>query len=542
MSGDGREKLVVIGNGMVGQRFCEKLQEHGGGARFEVTVLGEEPRPAYDRVHLSEFFSGRTADDLALVEAAWFAEQGVALELNACVDTIDRDACTVTTTDGRSFAYDQLVLATGSAPFVPPIPGTDLPGVFVYRTIEDLEAIRDHGAKSKRAAVIGGGLLGLEAAKALVEMNLATTVVEFADRLMPRQVDDAGGDLLRRSIEALGVDIMLGARTQCVLGEDGVSGLRFDGDDDLDVDMVVISAGIRPRDELARACGLEVGERGGIVVDEALATSDPHVHALGECALRGGMIYGLVAPGYDMADVLARRLLGEDRSFEGADMSTKLKLLGVDVGSFGDAFAAEGEGAERIERVVYEDAVRGVYQKVLVDREAGRLVGGVLVGDTEAYATLADATRREHQVVVVHPGQPRAVGGLGDGLGEAVVHRLVHAEVAALELGPIRHGVEQGPQRAVREAVVVADHLVLGEHDGLHQVALFVAELLAGFEVDGGPTQPCAAALGEDRLQRRDEAARRARSLETLRPATEGVGEPVARDDDGLVAAHQAQR
>ncbi len=394
MQVEGRERILVIGNGMVGQRFCERLVELGGIDRFEITVLGEEPRPAYDRVHLSEFFAGRSADELALVGLDWFAEHGVNLELGARAQAIDRAGRSVTTTDGRTFAYDQLVLVTGSAPFVPPIDGIDLPGVYVYRTIEDLEAIRDRGAKSQRAAVIGGGLLGLEAAKALVEMKLETAVVEFADRLMPRQVDDAGGALLRGAIEDLGVKVMLGARTQSVLGDEGVTGLRFDGDDDLPVDMVVVSAGIRPRDELARDAGLAVGERGGIVVDDHLTTSDPHIHAIGECALYEGFVYGLVAPGYEMAATLASRLFGGEDTFTGADMSTKLKLLGVDVASFGDAFADEAQGATHIEPVVFEDRLRGVYQKLLVDRHAEKLIGGILVGDSEPYAVLADATRR----------------------------------------------------------------------------------------------------------------------------------------------------
>ncbi len=389
--------MVVIGHGMVGHRFCERLIELDVDRRFEISVLCEEPRPAYDRVHLSEFFSGRSAEDLALTTPAWYAEHGVTLELGAAAVAIDPAGRSVTTRDGREFCYDHLVLATGSAPFVPPLPGISLPGVFVYRTIEDLEAIRAWARDSKSAAVIGGGLLGLEAAKALLDMRLEAHVVEFAERLMPRQVDDAGGALLRESIEALGVGVHLKSRTECVLGDLRVTGLRITDRPDLEVDMVVVSAGIRPRDELARAAGLAVGERGGIAVDDRLVTSDERVYAIGECALHRGSIYGLVAPGYEMADTLVRRLCGEARVFEGADLSTKLKLLGVDVASFGDAFA-DTTRSVHVRPVVFEDRLRGVYQKVLVDREAGHVVGGILVGDADAYTTLSDATRRSRSL------------------------------------------------------------------------------------------------------------------------------------------------
>lgn len=386
-------RVLVVGNGMVGQRFCERLRALDVAGRFEITVVGEEPRPAYDRVHLSDFFAGQTADDLAMVDTAWFEQEGVGLHLSTAVEAIDPRHRAVRVADGESFAYDVLVLATGSAPFVPPIPGIELPGVFVYRTIEDLEAIRAWGAKCKSAAVIGGGLLGLEAARALRELGMETRVVEFADRLMPRQVDPRGGALLRAAIEQLGVDVLLERRTEAIVGDDAVRALRFDGAPELEVDMVVISAGIRPRDELARAAGIEVGERGGISVDDGLATSAPRIFAIGECALHAGSVYGLVAPGYDMAETLARRLVGEARIFEGADLSTKLKLLGVEVASFGDPFADQDPGV-KAEAVVFEDALRGVYQKVLVDRESDALLGGILVGDADAFPTLLDATRR----------------------------------------------------------------------------------------------------------------------------------------------------
>ena len=380
------ERVVVIGNGMVGHRFCERLRERDTEGRYQIQVFGEEPRPAYDRVHLSEFFSGKSAGDLALTTAEEYATKGIDLRLGERVEQIDLEKRELYTTLGRYVPYDVLCFATGSVPFVPPIPGATQDGVFVYRTIEDLEAISAWGEQARRAAVIGGGLLGLEAAKAVRDMGLETHVLEAAPRLMPRQVDARGAALLTREIEALGVQVHVDVRTECILGEaDQVTGLRFKEGEDLPVEMVVVSAGIRPRDDLARATGLEVAQRGGIVVDDGLATSQPGVYAIGECAVHRGMIYGLVAPGYEMAEALADRLVGGERAFEGGDLSTKLKLMGVDVASFGDPFADE---SGETNCAVFEDPRRGVYQKLLYSNDGERLVGGILVGDASRFMPL----------------------------------------------------------------------------------------------------------------------------------------------------------
>ena len=290
----------------------------------------------------------------------------------------------VVSAQGREVEYDAVVLATGSAPFVPAVPGVDKTGVFVYRTIEDLEAILAYAGKAASAAVIGGGLLGLEAAKAVRDLGLETHVVEFAPRLMPRQVDEAGSKTLRDKIEGMNVRVHLGKNTKEFLGNGKVEGLAFADGGRLDVDMVVISAGIRPRDELARACGLEIASRGGVVVDDALRTSDPDVYAVGEVASHRDMVYGLVAPGYEMAEVVAANLAGSTRTFSGFDMSTKLKLMGVDVASFGDPFA-EGDGAKAL---TYEDPFGGVYKKLVFDLKGTRLLGGVLVGDASDFGVL----------------------------------------------------------------------------------------------------------------------------------------------------------
>jgi nitrite reductase (NADH) large subunit len=375
-----RSRLLVVGNGMVGQRLLESLPAD---ASFDITVVAEEPRPAYDRVQLSAFFSGKTAADLSLVESGFFQKNNIALRLNERAVAIHRSARKVQTSNGHELEYDILVLATGSYPFVPPIAGRDRPHCHVYRTIEDLEAIRASAEGGRVGAVVGGGLLGLEAAKALRDLGLETNVVEFAPRLMALQVDDGGGGMLRRKIEALGVRVHTGKNTSNIAaGSTARHCMNFGDGSSLETDVIVFSAGIRPRDELARAAGLAVGERGGIVIDDNCRTSDPDIYAIGECALWRGRIFGLVAPGYDMARAVAAAVTATSGpAFTGADMSTKLKLLGVDVASIGDAHAAS-PGARAYSFI---DERREVYKKLVVTEDGSRLLGAVLVGDTDDY-------------------------------------------------------------------------------------------------------------------------------------------------------------
>ncbi|TDR52088.1 assimilatory nitrite reductase (NAD(P)H) large subunit precursor [Halomonas ventosae] len=381
-----KQHLIIIGNGMVGHHLVEQLIERGATARYAITVFGEERHRAYDRVHLSEYFTGRDADALALSDVDWYAANGIELRLSEAVTAIDRDAGEVVTDSGRT-PYDRLVLATGSYPFVPPMPGSDRPGCLVYRTLDDLDAIRAAAEHASTGVVVGGGLLGLEAANALRGLNLETAVVEFAPRLMPMQVDDEGGELLREKIEALGVQVHTDRATQRI--EDGVDAshrMVFQDDKVLEADLIVFSAGIRPRDELARESALEMGERGGVVIDDRCLTSDPAILAIGEVALWNNSIFGLVAPGYQMAKVAADTLLGgEGESFRGADMSTKLKLLGVDVGAIGDAHGDRTPGA-RVFR--YLDQLKQQYRKLVVSGDGRRLVGAMLVGDNSVYDTL----------------------------------------------------------------------------------------------------------------------------------------------------------
>jgi nitrite reductase (NADH) large subunit len=392
--------VVVIGNGMVGHRFCEKLVEFDTLHQYKIVTFCEEPRAAYDRVGLTSFFAHRDAEKLMLARLDWYREHDIDLNVGDRANKIDRQRRRVTSERGREIPYDFVVLATGSYPFVPQVPGIKQLGVFVYRTIDDLERIIAHGEKVRRAAVIGGGLLGLEAAKACYDLGLQTHVVEFAPRLMPRQIDETGSKLLVEKIERLGVHVHLNKSTKQVLGQGAVEGLVFNDDARLEVQMIVVSAGIRPRDELARDCGLAVGERGGIIVDDTLRTNDPDVLAIGEVASHRGLVYGLVAPGYEMAEIAAANFCGDERTFTGADISTKLKLMGVDVASFGRHEAPAAEARP----LVYEDPFGGVYKKLLFSHDGLRLVGGVLVGDAADYGRLLALTT-SGQPLPVPPGE-----------------------------------------------------------------------------------------------------------------------------------------
>ena len=376
-------KVLVVGNGMVGHHFVEQL--HASNADAEITVLSGESRLAYDRVYLSSYFSGATADDLALTDGKTYDAWGVNYVLNAMVTEVDRANKSVTTQSGETYSYDKLVLATGSYPFVPPIPGNNQEHCLVYRTIDDLEAIESSARESKVGVVVGGGLLGLEAANALKEAGLDTHVVEFAPQLMAVQLDETGGNVLRQKIQDLGVTVHTQKATQVIeAGESCRYRMAFADGTSLETDMILFSAGIRPSDQLGKQAELAMGERGGIVINDQCLTSDPDVYAIGECALWDNKIFGLVAPGYTMARVAVSHLQGGGLTFEGADMSTKLKLMGVEVGSIGDAH----ERIEGAQSYTYYNQPDGVYKKLVVDAEQKYVLGAVLVGDTSDYDTL----------------------------------------------------------------------------------------------------------------------------------------------------------
>jgi len=373
-------RIIVVGNGMVGLKFCEKLIARSN--EFELIIYGEEPRPAYDRVHLSSFFSGSSAEDLLLTPAFWYENNNIKLHTGELVIKIDRNEKSIQTHSGKKDHYDILILATGSSAFVPNIEGVERNGVFVYRTIEDLIQITSYASKSKTAAVIGGGLLGLEAAKAMVDLKLETHVVEFAQRLMPRQIDEDGSAILVNKLKELGIHIHTNKSTSRIDGNGKLEGLTFSDGTSLKTDMLVISAGIRPRDELAKASGLNVHQRGGILVDDYMKTNDENIFAIGEAVVHNNMVYGLVAPGYEMAEVVVRQLVHDQiKSFKGFDMSTKLKLLGVDVASFGDAFG-ETDGSIPI---ILKDNCNGIYKRINISADRKLLLGGILVGDASQY-------------------------------------------------------------------------------------------------------------------------------------------------------------
>ncbi len=392
-------RILVVGAGMVASRFCETMRELAPQAR--ITVIGEEPRAPYDRVHLSSLFSGSSPDQLSMLPPGWYAENEVELVTGDRVVSVDAANLSVATESGRTWSADKIVFATGSAPFVPPLPGRELPGFFAYRTIEDVERIKAWGASCKQAVVIGGGLLGLEAAKALVDLGLETTVVEFASRLMARQLDEAASGLLRRSIESLGVKVLLDARSESIVGDGAVSGLRMADGTVVPAQIVVASAGIRPRDELARSAGIKVGERGAIEVDDRMRTSAPGIWAIGECALHRGMVHGLVAPGYRMAESAANDIAGSSKPFPGYKPATRLKLLGVDVGSIGDV-VVEGDGFEDL---VVSHPRKGIYQKLVWRTDTRALHGAVLVGDLGPFGELAAALESGDP----HPEDPRSL-------------------------------------------------------------------------------------------------------------------------------------
>ncbi|WP_075186159.1 nitrite reductase large subunit NirB [Teredinibacter haidensis] len=380
-----KQRIVVVGNGMVGHKLIDNLINHENADQYEVITFSEEPRLAYDRVKLSAYFSGSTVDDLMLTSEAYYVENGVKYVLNEKVVELKTAENKVVTASGREESYDKLVLATGSFPFVPPIPGKDQPHCLVYRTIEDLEAITASAKESKVGVVVGGGLLGLEAANALKNLGLEVHVVEFAPRLMAVQLDEGGGELLRKKISELGVNIHTEKNTQEIVdGEEARYRMNFADGSHLETDMILFSAGIRPQDELARQFNLDIGERGGIVVNNSCQTSVDNIYAVGECALWDGRIFGLVAPGYTMAKVAVSHMTGGDEAFTGADMSTKLKLLGVDVASVGDA---QGRTPGCLS-YVYQDGVNEVYKRIIVSEDKTRLLGAVLVGDVDAYGTL----------------------------------------------------------------------------------------------------------------------------------------------------------
>lgn len=403
---DDVQTLVIIGNGMMSYRLCQKLVEHGMQMHSRIVVFGEERHPAYDRVHLTDIFSGRPPETLILAEEDWYEENGIELCLNNPVVFIDREQSYVEAASGDRVPYNRLVFATGSEPFVPPIEGLRVPDeqgvlklqkhVFVYRTFDDVYTIEAELEQVSRAVIMGGGLLGLEAAKAVFDLgrrmhdDIQVEVVEAAPRLMPRQLDEGAAGLLKEKIEQLGVHVHVGKKISRVEYDEETDRLLVHLADDrgvpslLEAEMIIVSTGIRPRSELAKAAGIECAPNGGIKVDNELRTSDEQIYAIGECAAHNGICYGLVAPGYQMVDVLVANLMGDQARFTGADQSAKLKLLGVTVAALGEY---DGDTKPLSSALRYTQG--GVYRK-LVTRQ-GRLIGAVTVGDWDNLDRIREA-------------------------------------------------------------------------------------------------------------------------------------------------------
>jgi len=364
--------LVVVGNGMAGMACVEQILKHS--PRFRVTVFGDETHPNYNRVLLSSVLAGeKSAEDIVINRPDWYARNGIELHVGVRIVDVDATERTVTGDDGRVTAYDALLLATGSSPWLPPISGLDKDGVFAFRTIDDTRALLRRAGRHTRAVVIGGGLLGLEAARGLQVQGCDVTVVHLLDALMERQLDPCGAGYMRSKMEGLGVRVLLERRTKAILGRDSVTGVEFLDGSSIDADLVVVAAGIRPNVELGRRAGLTVNR--GIVVNDYMETSDPNIFAVGECTEHNGICYGLVAPLFEQGKVLAATITGNKGPvYQGTVQAAKLKIMGIDVFSAGDW--ADSEASEPVR---YEDRALGIYKKLTL--RDGRLAGVILVGD-----------------------------------------------------------------------------------------------------------------------------------------------------------------
>lgn len=387
-----RERLLVVGNGMASVRFVETLLARDA-ARFAITVVGEESRPAYNRVLLSALLARDVAPaDIELRSPAWYAARGIALLTGEGVTSIDIDSRRAVTTAGRHLSFDHLVLATGSEAIRLRIPGADLPGVMTFRDIEDTARLDTAATAGQRVAVIGGGLLGIEAAYGLARLGADVTLVHVMDRLMERQLDGPAAQFLRRAIERRGVKVRLSAETVAVTGESAATGLAFADETTLAADLVVFAVGIRPRVELARAAGLAVNR--GIVVDDHMQASAPGIHAIGECAEHRGSVYGLVEPAYAQATALADRLAGGTATFGGMVLATNLKVSGVPVFSAGDFMGGEGTVSATL-----HDRAAGLYRKLVFSGD--RLAGCVLVGEADDALWYLDLIRTGRNIAPI---------------------------------------------------------------------------------------------------------------------------------------------
>tara|TARA_R110000787_G_scaffold52534_4_gene123628 strand:+ start:3741 stop:6284 length:2544 start_codon:yes stop_codon:yes gene_type:complete len=495
---EGRDHLVVIGNGMAGCRAVEELLARDAG-RYRVTIFGAEPHVNYNRIMLSPVLAGeKTFDDIIINDRAWYADNRIDLIVADPVVAIDRSAKTVTSQSGRTIAYDKLLIATGSDPFIIPVPGKDLPGVISFRDMKDVDAMLDAANRGGDAVVIGGGLLGLEAAHGLTLRGMKVTVLHIMPTLMERQLDEAAGWLLKSALEARGQTILTGADTAEICGEGKVEGVRLKDGTLIPASLVVMAVGIRPCVALARAAGLDIGR--GIKVDDHMVTSDPDVLAVGECVEHDGNVYGLVAPLWDMCRSLADGLTDRHTGYKGSVTSTKLKVAGLDVFSAGDFSGGEG-----CEDIVLRDASRGVYKRVVVKEE--RVIGAVLYGDTADGGWYFDLLKRGEDVADIRDllifGQAFASGGGALDPKAAVAALSDDAEICGcngVSKGQVVACIEQGACSldAVRAGCKASASC--GSCTGLVENILAVT---LGEEVQAGPKTMCkCTSFGHDDVRR----------------------------------------
>ncbi len=395
MARQARERLLVIGNGMASVRLLEALMRHDAG-RFDITVAGAEAQPGYNRVLLSALLAREVGhDDVMLRDGAWYARHGIALLTGDAVAKVDLRGRVATLASGREIAFDACVFATGSEPFRLPVRGINLPGVMTFRDLGDVAAMSEAVRQGRRIAVIGGGLLGIEAAYGLARLGADVSLVHVMDRLMERQLDARAGAMLKRAITRMGVKVLLDRQTVAVTGDEAATGLAFADGGGLAADLIVCAVGIKPNVRLAREAGLAVNR--GIIVDDALAASEPGLHAIGECAEHRGVAYGLVEPAYAQAEALALALCGQPGSFAGMVPATNLKVSGMPVFSAGDFAGGDGAGI-----AVLEEPDRGVYRKLVFRDE--RLTGCVLVGETEDGLWYLDLIRSGADLSAIRTG------------------------------------------------------------------------------------------------------------------------------------------
>ena len=384
----------MVGNGMAGHKFCEKFIKYNLHKKYDLFIYGEEQHPAYDRINLSSSLCDGGFDKLYLASLPWYSEKKITFRKGEKITHIRPASKEITASSGQTDTYDKLILATGSSPFVPNIESIGLKGVFVYRNIADLQNIKAYLPDCRRAIIAGGGILGMEAARALLSENIDVTVVEIASRVMARQLDETASAMLLRQMQDLGINILLNKRIKSLQGDNKLNRVLFDDGDIIETDLIIFSAGIIPRDELAREAGLKIGPTGGVIVNDQTLTSDPNIYAIGECALMQNKIWGFAPPCYEMADVLAARLSGIFKVFLGDVQYSKLKIMEVELFTLGDS-AIHDDSLLTFTQI---DNERNIYRKVLISRDGKKLVGAILMGDISGYAHLLQILRNRGRI------------------------------------------------------------------------------------------------------------------------------------------------